>query len=325
MTSRQRVRLVLEDEIPDRPPFNFWMDRDKMAELDERWGADFRITHYDADLIEAFPLVNWYYGLTPKIYYDGKTAWQLEPMIDSLAQALDIPLPDLNDPAIYSDIVENRKRYPDKAIFVLVSAGLALLEPLRLPQNLFIDILDHPDMIHKLLDHYQPTVLELTRRLCELDIDVLYIAHDICGRDGPLISPKHLREFHFNYLREMVEIAHKVGKKAFYHTDGRVMDIVDLFLEYGFDGINPLEHRFNDPRRFREIEGERLIVYGGLDNSNIIPNGRLEDVRRHINDVFEALGKKGKLIFSTHDIPSYCPLENLDAMVEAIKSCKYER
>jgi uroporphyrinogen-III decarboxylase len=98
---------------------------------------------------------------------------------------------------------------------------------------------------------------------------------------------------------------------------------VDLFLEYGFDGINPLEYRFNNPRRFRDIEGGKLIVYGGLDNSIIIPNGTVEDVKKHIYDVFDELGKEGKLIFSTHDIPSYCPLENLDAMVEAIKSCKY--
>ncbi|MGC8844107.1 MAG: uroporphyrinogen decarboxylase family protein, partial [bacterium] len=261
MNSRERVQIVLQGGIPDRPPFNFWMDRDKMAELDEKWGADFRITHYDADLIEAFPLINWYPGLTAKTYYDGKTVWQLEPMIDSLNKALDLPLPNPTDPAIYSDIIEKRKRYPDKAIFVLVGAGLALLEPLRLPQNLYIELYDHPDVVHKVLRRYQPILLELTRRICELDIDVLYIAHDVCGRNGPLLSPKHLREFHFDYIRELVELAHRMGKKVFYHTDGRVMEIIDLFLEYGFDGINPLEYRFNDIRAFREIEGGRLIVY----------------------------------------------------------------
>ncbi|MGB9797097.1 MAG: uroporphyrinogen decarboxylase family protein [bacterium] len=324
MNSRERVQIVLQGGIPDRPPFNFWMDRDKMAELDEKWGADFRITHYDADLIEAFPLINWYPGLTAKTYYDGKTVWQLEPMIDSLNKALDLPLPNPTDPAIYSDIIEKRKRYPDKAIFVLVGAGLALLEPLRLPQNLYIELYDHPDVVHKVLRRYQPILLELTRRICELDIDVLYIAHDVCGRNGPLLSPKHLREFHFDYIRELVELAHRMGKKVFYHTDGRVMEIIDLFLEYGFDGINPLEYRFNDIRAFREIEGGRLIVYGGLDNSNIIPNGSVEDVKRHIYEVFEVLGKEGKLIFSTHDIPGHCPIENIDEMVSAIKSCRYK-
>ncbi|MGC8844015.1 MAG: uroporphyrinogen decarboxylase family protein, partial [bacterium] len=64
--------------------------------------------------------------------------------------------------------------------------------------------------------------------------------------------------------------------------------------------------------------------YGGLDNSNIIPNGSVEDVKRHIYEVFEVLGKEGKLIFSTHDIPGHCPIENIDAMVSAIKSCRYK-
>lgn len=317
--------MVLDGKLPDRVPFNFWMDRDRMAELDAKWGADFRLTHYDADVIEAFPLINWYPGLSPKVYFDGKTSWQLEPMIDSIQKALDLPLPDPTEPAIYADILDKRSRYPHKSIFVLLGAGLALLEPLRLPQNLFLDIHDFPSTIHKTLRRYQPVVLELARRICQLDIDVLYIAHDVCGRNGPLLSPKHLREFHFDYIKELVDITHEMGKKVLYHTDGRVMEILDIFIEYGFDGINPLEFRYNDLPAFREKVGERLVVYGGLDNSNIIPNGTVEDVKRHVYEVFHILGAKGRLIFSTHDIPGYCPLENLDAMVEAIKSCRYNQ
>lgn len=296
-----------------------------MAELDAKWGADFRLTHYDADVIEAFPLINWYPGLSPKVYFDGKTSWQLEPMIDSIQKALDLPLPDPTDPAIYADILDKRSRYPHKSIFVLLGAGLALLEPLRLPQNLFLDIYDFPFTVHKILKRYQPVLLELARRICQLDIDVLYIAHDVCGRNGPLLSPKHLREFHFEYIKELVDIAHGMGRKVLYHTDGRVMEILNIFVEYGFDGINPLEYRYNDLPEFREKVGERLVVYGGLDNSNIIPNGTVEDVKRHVYEVFHILGAKGRLIFSTHDIPGYCPLENLDAMAEAIKSCRYNQ
>lgn len=57
MTSRERVNLVLENHIPDRLPFNFWMDRPLMAQLDIKLGENFRISYYDADVIETFPLV----------------------------------------------------------------------------------------------------------------------------------------------------------------------------------------------------------------------------------------------------------------------------
>ena len=89
VTSRERVQCVLRGELPDRVPFNFWMGRDKMAEYDERWGADFRLTHYDVDVIEAFLSYDWIPGLKPSMYDDGKTNWQLQSMLDSVEQALD--------------------------------------------------------------------------------------------------------------------------------------------------------------------------------------------------------------------------------------------
>ena len=51
MTSRERVERAIRFEKPDRVPFNFWMDRRRMTELDARYGADFRPRHYGADIV----------------------------------------------------------------------------------------------------------------------------------------------------------------------------------------------------------------------------------------------------------------------------------
>jgi uroporphyrinogen decarboxylase len=323
MTSRERVQCVLSGGIPDRVPFNFWMDRDKMAEYDQKWGADFRLTHYGVDVIEAFQLINYWPTLTPKMYFDGKTYWQTEPMVESLSDALNLPLPDPTNTAIYADIEEKRAKNPDKAIFVLANAPLGIFEPLRLAENLYMELYDCADEIHEILTRMKPVMMEATRRTCALDIDVLYVADDICGRDGALVSPKQLREFHFNYLREVVDIAHEAGKKVFYHTDGRVTGILDLFMEYGYDGINPYEPRYNDAQEFVDRTNGKLMLYGTLDNCKIIPDGTVEDIQEHVREKFRILGKEGRLIFSTHDIPAHCPQENLDALVETIKSCRY--
>lgn len=49
MTSRERVERVIKFEKPDRLPFNFWMDRRRMEELNRKYGEDFRVTRFDAD------------------------------------------------------------------------------------------------------------------------------------------------------------------------------------------------------------------------------------------------------------------------------------
>ena len=102
-----------------------------------------------------------------------------------------------------------------------------------------------------------------------------------------------------------------------------MLPIVNLFVEYGFDGINPLEPRYNDPGEFVAKSGGKLVLYGGLDNCVSIPDGTPDQVREHVRNQFGILGRDNKLIFSSHDIPSKCPRENLDAMVAAIKECRY--
>ena len=59
MRSRERVALALRHQKPDRPPFNFWMDRRLMAQSAGRFGADYRVTHFGADIAESFPGFGW--------------------------------------------------------------------------------------------------------------------------------------------------------------------------------------------------------------------------------------------------------------------------
>ena len=323
MTSRERVKHVLAGKAPDRLPFNFWMDRDKMAEYDEKWGADFRLTHYDADVIEAFIALPFWSELQAKTINDGKTLWQTEPLVQSMRDAIDLAMPDPTDPSVYSDIEAKRSANPDKAIFAMMLAPLGILEPLRLAENLFLDLYDSAEEIHAILGRVKPVLMEAARRACAMDIDVLYLAADICSRDGAMVSPKQLREFHFDYMREVIDIAHESGKKVFYHSDGFIIPVLDIYIEYGIDGCNPLEPRYNDAQEFADRFGGKLMLYGGGDNCGVIPDGTVEEVREHVRRRFDILGRNGNFIFSTHDIPSHCPKENLDAMVEAIKECRY--
>jgi uroporphyrinogen-III decarboxylase len=303
-------------------PFNFWMDRDQMAKYDEEWGHDFRITHYGVDVVEAFIGLHWWPGVQAEYINDGKTSWQVKPLVNSLEEAMDLPMPDPTADGVYADLTGKREAYPDKAIFGMLIAPLDTLHTLRLA-DIYTDLVDYPELIHELLAKIRPVQIEAAKRACATDIDVLYLAGDICGSNGPMISPRQLREFLFDYLKEVIEIAHAAGKKVFYHSDGLVLDLLSVYMDYGIDGCNPVEPRYNDAREFVNRTDGKLMLYGGLDNCGIIPEGSVDEVRKHVRSQFETLGSQGKLIFSTHDIPSQCPRENLDAMVEEIKACTY--
>ena len=327
MSSRERVLCVLGGGKPDRPPFSLNLDRRMAPRLQEKWGPNFLLDHYGVDMMDRLIDLPWWRDAASerKIRYidDGHTVWQMDPIADSIDDALTLDLPDPTSDTLLAGVNSLRDAHPDKAVFAFLLAPLDILWGLRRDEGLYFDIIDHPAKVHEFMRRVREVLIEAARRACALDIDMLYTGGDICGRNGPMVSPRHLREFLFDYMADVVDIAHKAGKKVFYHTDGYVLPIVDIFVEYGYDGINPLEHRYNDPEEFLAKAGGKLMLYGGLDNCKIIPDGTPQEVRDHVRQTFDILGKEGRLIMSSHDIPVHCPEENLEAMVDEIKACRY--
>jgi len=324
MNSRERVQTVLRGGIPDRVPYNFWMDRDAMARYDARYGADFRLTHYDVDVIEAFHALDWWPMAKPDLVHDAKTSWQTRPAVDSIYEALDLPLPDVSDDAVYAPIRAVREAHPDKAIFPLVLTPFEhLFTTLRQQDGTAFDIYDHPEAVHQFLAAVSEVTTKLVRRTCEMDIDAIYLAGDICATTGPMVSREHLEAFCFQYVAEAIRAAHDAGVPVLYHTDGRVMPILDLLVAYGFQGVNPLQPHLNDHADFSREYGGKLVLYGGLDNCYIIPDGTVQDIRTHVRDLFETVGRNGGLIISSHDIPGSTEEAKLEAMVDEIRHCVY--
>ena len=158
-----------------------------------------------------------------------------------------------------------------------------------------------------------------------MGITALYLMEDLADRNGLTISPQMINQFVLPYANELAEIARKYNVPVMFHSDGNVNDLLDHLIKIGVCAVNPMQPHLNDATEFKNKYGDELAVYGGLDNCYIIPDGTPEEVREHVLDVFNALGKSdGALIFSTHDIPEYTPKENIEAMISTIKNeCFY--
>lgn len=326
MNSRERIHFVMENKIPDRLPFNFWMDRPLMADLDKRFGDNFRINHYGADVIETFPLVPWFPEVADKwvMKSDEKTIWLVKHPFETVDDFKGVSIPDMDDENIYVQIKADREKYPDKALFALIGHPMELLVNHFGFENFFLALFDGEDEILDLLNKISAAQVKLVENCVKCDVDVIYLAGDICTTRSEIMSPEMLEKFCFTFMKPVIDKAHELGKKVFLHTDGNVMNILPLFVKYEIDGINPLQSNCNDKQYFSDNFGDKLIVYGGIDNCFTIPNGTTEEVRQHIRDNFRILGKNGRYIASSHDIPGYVPLENVDAMVDELKKCIYK-
>ena len=79
-----------------------------------------------------------------------------------------------------------------------------------------------------------------------------------------------------------------------------------------------------DSHRLKEEFGKQLTFWGGgIDTQKVLPFGTPDEVRRHVIQQCEILGRDGGFVFNTvHNIQANVPVENVVAMFDALKSLR---
>lgn len=324
MDSRTRVLKALRHEKPDRVPFNFWMDRRLMQRYEDRFGdPHWRVTHYGADVIETFALLA--FPLGPGIERDG-TRWQTGPAMASWADASSLELPDPSAEPVYDWIKRDLDQHPEVAVFLDLPTPWGVIAGIRSYELIYMDMLDEPERFKELARRIADIQTEAVQRALDLGVTCLYLMEDLATTTGLSMSPAMLHEFCLDFCRDQAAAAQERGVPILWHSDGNTIDLIEHLLPLGVCAINPLQYHLHDYREFKQRFGDRVALYGGVDNCFTIPNGTPAEVRAQVLDVFEKIGRPdGALILSSHDIPLNTPEENIETMVHTIlDECRYE-
>jgi uroporphyrinogen decarboxylase len=106
-----------------------------------------------------------------------------------------------------------------------------------------------------------------------IEPDGLWMYGDMAYKTGTMCSPDMYRELVWPDHKRLADWAHAHGMKFIFHTDGDVNGVVDLYLEAGFDCLQPLEAKANmDVRQLAPRYGDRLSFWGNLDIMTMITN-----------------------------------------------------
>ncbi|HOJ34183.1 MAG TPA: uroporphyrinogen decarboxylase family protein [Candidatus Hydrogenedentes bacterium] len=321
ITSRERVERTIHFAEPDRVPFNFWMDRRRMAELETKYGAEFRVRHYGADLIES-------YGSMPPfphaeyVVREG-TAWMVREAFDDWREAKNLPMPDPLQPSIYEMLNDHLRNFPHHAIIVNSPGVLTILEMMRRQENIYVDMLSYPEEVKDLFERISSVMAIIAEQVCQRDITALYIQDDIAYNNGLIVSIETIREFLLPYWKKVADVAHAYGKPVFFHSDGKVDAVYDLlYKDLGVCMLNPLQPELQNIAQFKEEYNGKMGLYGGIATARFHTMAP-DEIRRHVFDLFEQAGRGGGLIMSSHDIDYAVTEEQINAYVEAVKACRY--
>jgi len=168
--------------------------------------------------------------------------------------------------------------------------------------------------------------LERTRAVVGEKVDVVFL----CGTDfgtqrGTFCAPSTFDALWLPYYKQMNDWIHRnTGWKTFKHSCGAVEPFMRRFIEAGFDVINPVQCSAAgmDPELLKKKYGDRLVFWGGgVDTQKTLPFGTPAQVREEVLRRCEVFSANGGFVFNAvHNVQAKTPVENIVAMIDAVKS-----
>ncbi len=150
--------------------------------------------------------------------------------------------------------------------------------------------------------------------------DGLWIYGDMAFKTSTMCSPAMYRELFWPQHKRLADWAHSNGMKLIYHTDGNVNGVIDLYIEAGFDCLQPLETKADmDVRDLGPRCGDRLSLFGNIDVMLMITNDR-DLIEQEIVSKFAA-GKatKGYAYHSDHSVPPQVSWSTYQFIIDCVK------
>lgn len=342
MTPRERVLVAIERRQPDRTPRDFWaepptwnrllayvghQDRERLL---RELGIDIR--HVDAvppPEREVRPAV--FRNMWGEQYVYRKTEWgpMREDMKGALAEAQSFeelaafPWPSV-DELDYSGLRAECERYDAYAL--LYGSADVWQRPalVRGWEEMFVDMVEHPDWAHYLCGRFCEFYLEDYTRAAEITdgrIDLYLLISDLGSQTAPLISLSMFHEFVAPYVKRMVDRIHALGGKVLFHSCGAAYPFIEELIALGVDVLDPIQPVGPElsPERLKAEFGDRLSFHGGIDMQRLLPKGRPDEIRREVARYCQVLGAGGGYILSpAHLFQPDVPPENILAMYETL-------
>lgn len=154
-------------------------------------------------------------------------------------------------------------------------------------------------------------------------LDIIVISgFDFGIQDRELFIPEIFRDIYLPNYKLINDYVHNnCSAKTLYHSCGSNWNLIEYFIEAGWDILNPVQTTAAnmDPVKLKEHFGGRITFFGGgTDTQTVLPFGTPQEVIEQVKERMEIFSPGGGFIFSPiHNIQLGVPPENFFAMVDA--------
>ena len=213
-------------------------------------------------------------------------------------------------------------------IALIPAMGMKHPRGIRDVEEWYISTAIRQDYVSEVFRRQTDVALENLGRLnesCGDKIDVVFV----CGTDfgtqnSTFCSADTFRSLYLPYYQKVNTWIHENTRwKTLKHCCGAIEPFIPLFIEAGFDILNPVQCSAvgMEPRTLKRKYGRDIVFWGGgIDTQKLLPFGTPEEIRRQVKERCEIFGEGGGYVFNAiHNIQALTPVQNIAAIFEALK------
>ena len=343
MTSKERVRMAINHEEPDRVPFNATFVPEMEKKLNEKYkpaGDIGALLGNDMIKIPSGLENSFYYKDTPEYVCPFGITWRnvsnrtgqyseisAHPLEGDRQKMSKYEVPTLDSPDAQDVIRKTEAAIKEhgKEKWIVGSCQCSVFEAswyLRGLDTFMMDMALDEDYADELMDKVMKFPLAMGLKFIDLGVDMVWLGDDVATQRNMMISPDMWRRF----LKPRYASIFAAFKKRnpniaiAYHSCGNLQAIVPELIEIGLDVLNPIQPLAMNPAEFKKKFGKDLTMYGAMDVQHTMPFGSPGDVEEEVKKLISDCGKGGGFILSpAHHIQSDTSVENVEAFYNAAK------
>lgn len=340
MTSEERVLTAFRFQRPDRIPVY-----DKFWKYPETWERRLGPGDRLSDISRIVPQEGAFYSRARTLKHEGEWLYEMDEWGRTIrrregtyfSETLEVPLgPGVDIASVKFDSPDDDARYygngPKEAFerklrslrqshYVYIKTGGPYLRStfVRGEAQFLMDMAGDPGIAAAIADrvgdHITAVGVEALRR-SGLRGNGIWIYDDMAGNNGPMFSPAVFEKTLLPAYRRMVAAYKQAGAGyVLLHSDGNILPLLDMLVDAGIDGLNPLERRAGMRMDAIRARYPRLILTGGMCNTDTLVNGPVRRIEAEAREVID-LGRNGGVVIGTHSISPEIPLEHFMAYRE---------
>jgi hypothetical protein len=332
MTSRERVLTALKRKQPDRVPWvessvHNWLAEKLLQRTDFEKATVTQLfavpgSRIPPEVLEVIALDNLTFSIAPPRFVKSQTYEGMDFIADGLikteADLGKVILPDPDSDAFYQPARDFVARYrgSNRALAVTTRMGISNTYLSMGMEHFSLMLYDNPRFVLRVMDIFVDWACKAVPKINELGFDFMILPEDLAWKQGPLFSPKIIREL---FLPRMKKVADKIKLPWIYHSDGNLRPILDDLLTLGMSGLANVEPNAMDIVELKKRYGHRICPMGNIDLHYTLTRGSPEETEAEVKKRIQELAPGGGYILaSSNGLTAYCKPENVLAMSRAL-------